>query len=337
MNSSKEGGGEACDARCVHRWGLACLGVALSSTAVLATGACAGTFCSSWSSSLLCDDFDKSSSVTQEGLPQQTGTSGGSFVLSGQSAYTFPNSALAMTNAFDGGPGASAQLNGALWSGVQPPPGVLTCNLEIQPALLSTVMGDTASVMTLAVTDSAGIVRVQLSVVVDTAGNLSFQEEYGAATTLSGPADGGLSEAGAFDGAPDAQASDARVPDARSSDTGLPDAPSSDGDLPDTSSGDADVPEAGVPESGVLDDGGTASLYGLQEALGVGVWTFLELQLTTSPSATLFSVTAGGPGVSGALQQPLPSPMGATLVVGPTDLGAASGGWSFYYDNVVCY
>jgi hypothetical protein len=242
-----------------------------------------------------------------------------------------------MTNAFDGGPGASAQLSGALWNGVQPPPGVLTCDLEIQPALLSAMMGDMASVMTLAVTDSSGIVRAQLSVVVDTAGNLTFQEEYGTASALSGAAGGGLSEAGAFDGSSDAQGSDARPPDARSSDTGLLDAPSSDADLSDTSSSDAGALEADVPESGVLDDGGTTSLYGLQGALGVGVWTFLELQLTTSPSATLFSVTAGGPGVSGTLQQPLPSPMGATLVVGPTDLGAASGGWSFYYDNVVCY
>src|ERR1700722_14252941 len=134
MNSSKERGVEACDARCVHRWVLACLGLALSSSAALATGACSGTFCSSWSSSLLCDDFDTSSSVAQEGLPQQAGTSGGSFVLSDESAYTFPNSALAMINAFDGGPGASAQLNGALWNGVQPPPAMLTCDLEIQPA-----------------------------------------------------------------------------------------------------------------------------------------------------------------------------------------------------------
>ncbi len=331
----------------VDRWRSAWLcGGLLTAVAATTAGACTGAFCSSWSSSMICDDFDTSSSVAQEGLQQQTSTGGGTVTLDNQNAYTPPNSALATTSAFDGGAGSSVQLGGALWANAQPPPAVITCDLEIQPGQLSDASNDTASVLNLAIMDGAGLVRSQLSIFIDTGGNLSFQQ------ALGDPLDGGADPPDSA--VPDSGSPDTGPADTGSPDTGSPDSGSLDGGTaseggtrdtgspdtgsPDTGSRDAALADA-LPDSShpPLDGGGNSASGAVFGAVQPGAWTLLELVLTTNNTGTQYSVTAGGVGTSGSLAQPLPSPMSATLLVGPVDRNGASSGWSVYYDNVVCH
>jgi hypothetical protein len=368
--------------------------------------ACAGTFCASWSSALLCDDFDTKSSVSQEGLQQQTNQGGGTFALNTGTFYTPPNSAQGTTNAFEGGSGSAAQLGGPLWKGAQPPPGVITCDLEVQAAQLSDASSDTASLVTLVITDGAGLVRSELSLVVDSLGNLTFEQQVGDEprptdhsgdppdSSVDGEAgdegDSGVSDAGSStESGPQPSDSGSPAPDSGSAmdsgsgpDTG---SASDSGSAPDStlaldtgtvldtgSTADIGVgPEAAMPDSGsavadgasteaaardagAADGAGDAAQAADAEApdveitdapiaapvlgsLEAGAWTFVELVLTTTSSGTQFSVTAGGAAKSGSLAQPLPSPMSATLMVGPVDRGGSSSGWSIYYDNVVCH
>ena len=383
----------------VNRARLAGLCVVLLGVGAATASACRGGFCSSWSSALLCDDFDNSSNVAQEGLQQQISTGGGTFVLNNQTAYTPPNSALGTTIAFEGGSGSAAELGGSLWKDAQPPPAAITCQLEVQAAQLSDASSDMASVVTLVIMDGTGLVRSELSVLVDTLGNFTFQEQAGGApmaTNHSGdppdgaadaPAevDGGMSDGGSSldsgslpsdSGSPSPESGPA--PDSGSAadsgtaqdsapapDTGIatPDSgaladvgsDSDSGSAPDSgavaqdggpsdggsleagasdAAGDAQSPEAEAPDVELTDAPVAASVLGTFEA---GSWTFVEIALTTTSSGTQFSVTAGGAAVTGNLSQPLPSPMSATLLVGPVARGASSSGWSMYYDNVVCH
>lgn len=275
--------------------------------------ACSGSWCTTWSSKRLCDDFDNNAGVGQQGLPKQStvGGAGGSFALNADNPYSAPNSAFGISGAFDAGSGAGVQLAGPLWQGAQSAQTTLTCALQLAAAQLSTESGDSAVVMALMIGDSSGSSMVQLDLVVDTHGAVSFQEidsmpqsdpDSGCADTGSIAADA----AGLDDGGPEG-----------GEDSSIPGPP------------DAALGEAGSP---------TTATYGLPASVVVGSWVSIQMQFTTGAGpSTAFSVSVDSQQVKGMLLQPFPSPMTATLSIGPTDLGSASSGWSFFYDNVICY
>ncbi len=281
--------------------------------AAAAAVACSGNWCATWSSKRLCDDFDNNAGVGQQGLPRQNtvGGAGGSFALNGDNAYSAPNAALGTSGAFDASGGAGVQLAGPLWQGAQSAQPTLTCALQLQAAQLSTASGDSAVVMALTIGDASGSTVVQLSLVADTQGVVSFQEIYPMPQSDpdSGCVDSGLISAdtgGLDDGGSDG-GEDSSVPS-----------------LPDAASG-----EAGSP---------TTATHGLSTSVGLGSWVPVQMQFTTGAGpSTAFVVSVDTQQVKGMLLQPFPSPMTATLAIGPTDLGAASSGWSFLYDNVICY
>jgi hypothetical protein len=327
----------------VKRWRVAISIAALFLVVAAGIFACSGNWCTTIGSKSLCDDFDNNSAgVTQEGLAQQSalGDAGGAFVLNADAAYTAPNCALGTANPFEGGTPSGVQLLGALWQGAQPPPPLLTCALQVQPQQLSSTPNDVAVIMALAIGSASGASAAQLSIAVDTQGNIVFREDY---PTLEVQSLEGLPAAGGMDGGLSDGSSDAAQPEGSGPPDAVSDATFSDG-LP----SDAMLSD-GTPSDAALQDVANDAVapnpaHGLSAQLSYGYWTQIQMQFTQSgASSTGFTVTVesqagvGSQGSAGTLLQSFPSPMTATLMVGPTDISGASSGWAFFYDNVVCY
>jgi hypothetical protein len=327
------GWADSCDTHAVSARRLLLLGTLLSLSAGVAVLACSGgNWCGTWGSDVLCDDFDKTGAATQEGLPQGStvGEAGGTTSINNVVFYTPPNSALLSTGPFDAGAGSGALLTGALWSGAQSPRGVLTCQVQIQVAsasdgapLVSTVQGDTSSVFTLALTEGSGAPFANLGFIVDTVGNLYFVEQY-----PGDPSDSGDTFDGGIDGGADGASLDGAFHDAARGADALDTHPADGGNT--------------------LTPGSMPLIHPLSAALSVGEWALLQMQFTASsttlppPAAQFVASVAlqganGTQSASGTLAQPFPSTIGASLIVGPADSNIASSGWSFYFDDVVCY
>jgi hypothetical protein len=71
-------------------------------------------------------------------------------------------------------------------------------------------------------------------------------------------------------------------------------------------------------------------------AIVPGDWVHVTLALTSSSSSAAYTVTIGGTTKSGTLLAfPATSQIGVSI--GPNDYSGGSSGWSFDYDNVICY
>ena len=83
---------------------------------------------------------------------------------------------------------------------------------------------------------------------------------------------------------------------------------------------------------------GLNSEHPVTSTITTGQWVLVTVSLL--PGQT-YGVTIGGATASGILAKPLPTPSQGTLEVGPTYFAAStlvsSPGWTFGYDDVVCY
>jgi hypothetical protein len=79
--------------------------------------------------------------------------------------------------------------------------------------------------------------------------------------------------------------------------------------------------------------------HNVTSSVVVNKWT--PVMLSVSASTQMYSVTVGTLSASGVLSKPLPTTSHATLEIGPAYFGgnttASSPGWTFGYDNVICY
>jgi hypothetical protein len=84
--------------------------------------------------------------------------------------------------------------------------------------------------------------------------------------------------------------------------------------------------------------GNTATPHAVVSSVATGSW--VPVTMTLSPGQQ-YSVTVGTQNATGTLASPVPSPSHGTLEVGPAYFAAntpsSSPGWTFGYDNVICY
>jgi hypothetical protein len=280
-------------------------------TAVALTGmallSCDAGWCTTVGQSTLCDDFDRGHGTTQEDLLAKNfaGGAGGSIALNTDTVYTPPYSALATSNAFEGGVGGGAVLLGSLGFDTQPV-STITCSFEIQALQLATVNNDAATVFALTIADGKGVPWGRLRFDVQTDGSVSLFEEHPPSSDAGSPGSPGAgSDAGS-----DAMASAADAATAG-----------------DAASGPAPALASGYPTQQQI----ATPTVGTPSS-----WSQLKLSLTTSGATTSFSATVDDVGVSGVLQQPLPATLAVSVALGPVDTGPSSDGWSFFFDNILC-
>ena len=209
-------------------------------------------------------------------------------------------------------------MAGPLWGGTRAPPASITCGFLIQAARLSSAVGDSARVFAFDFADPAGTYRARLSLVVAAGGSLSFAEDY---VSLSGS------------GAPSAL-----TPlDGPFHTLGMMDASVVDAGQPPPSNPDSGTPPTDLDSGAEIDSGNAANpVTVVPFGLGFGPFYSVEINVSAGPPST-FTIHIGPAVVNGTLAQPLPQAMTASVALGAVALGQSSAGWSFFYDNFICY